>query len=163
MSDSGFLYGHIFKLPRGTYVIGASKKTNNNSNATAKLYYVCVQGQTNGDLGEINMTTLGNTVQDVDFLLKDPVTNTFNLNDHSFFANLSFTGNFTDSVGKLVVDTLTSNNTTYIRVRFNDFISYLLLYDRKSNPMFVVNDDEHPILGTDLYSGPYATFTDWGP
>ena len=162
MSDSGFLYGHIFKLPRGTYVIGASKNKGN-VNSTARLYYVCVQGQTNGDLGEINMTTLGNTVQDVDFLLKDPVTNTFSLNDHSFFANFSFSGNFTDLVGKLVVDTLTSNNTTYIRVRFNDFVSYLLLYDRKSNPMFVVNDDTNPILGTDLYNGPYETFTDWGP
>ena len=159
MTHGSFLFGHIFKLPRGTYVIGSSRKTGHTS---ARLYYVCVQGQTNGDLGEINMTTLGNTVMDVDFLLKDPVTNPFNLNDNSFFANFSFSGNFTDLAGKMVVDTTTVNNNVYIRARFNDFITYLLFYDRKSNPRFVINN-ESPILGTDLYSGPYQTFTVWGP
>ena len=159
MTHGSFLFGHIFKLPRGTYVIGSSKKSGHTS---ARLYYVCVQGQTNGDLGEINMTTLGNTVMDVDFLLKDPVTNPFNINDGSFFANFSFSGNFTDLVGKMVVDTTTVGGNTYIRARFNDFITYLLFYDRKSNPRFVIND-EAPILGTDLYNGPYETFTVWGP
>ena len=158
MTHGSFLFGHIFKLPRGSYVIGASRKM---SSTNARLYYVCVQGQTNGDLGEINMTTLGNTVQDVDFLLKDPTTNTFSLNDHSFFANFSFAGNFTDLVGKLVIDTTTVSNVTYIRARFNDFITYLLFYDRKSNPRFVINNSS-PILGTDLYNGPYETFTVWG-
>lgn len=159
MTHGSFLFGHIFKLPRGTYVIGSSKKSGHTS---ARLYYVCVQGQTNGDLGEINMTTLGNTVMDVDFLLKDPVTNPFNINDGSFFANFSFSGNFTDLVGKMVVDSTTVGGNTYVRARFNDFITYLLFYDRKSNPRFVIND-EAPILGTDLYNGPYETFTVWGP
>lgn len=157
MEDSGFLYGHIFKLPRGKYVIGSSKKM---GSIKAKIYYVCVQGQTNGDLGEINIATLGNTVQDVDFLLKDPTTNVFNINDGGLFANFSFNGNFTDEVGKLVIDTTNIGNVTFIRARFNDFITYLLFYDRKNNPQFVINNSE-PILGTILYNGPYETFTVW--
>ena len=159
MTSSSFLFGHIFKLPRGNYVIGASKQCPQNS-TTAKLYYVCVQGQTNGDLGELAISTTGNYVRDVDFLLKDPVSNVFSLNDSSFFANFSFQGNFTDEIGKLVVDAYEIDQATYVRVRFNDFVTYLLFYCRKNNPSFVVNSDGI-ISGVALYDGPYETFTDW--
>ena len=164
MRATDFLYGHIFTLPRGHYVIGSSVKTGSTS---AKLYYVCVQGQTNGDLGELEVATIGNYVHDVDFLLKDPTTNAFNLNDQSFFAKFSFDGVFTDDIGKIVVDSYqytdpgTGATNTYIRKRFNNFITYLLFYCRKNNPAFVLNGNEL-IAGQATYDGPYVTFTDWG-
>lgn len=160
MKDSSFLFGHIFTLPRGNYVIGSSKNMNSSS---AKVYYVCVQGQTNGDLGELDVATIGNYVHDVDFLLKDPAdaNDPFDLNDSAFFANFSFSGNFTNLVGKMVVDTVEENNIVYVRVRFNDFITYLLFYCRKNNPAFVLNNGE-PITGEALYNGPYEDYTVWG-
>ena len=164
MRASNFLYGHIFTLPRGHYVIGSSVKTGSTS---AKLYYVCVQGQTNGDLGELEVATIGNYVHDVDFLLKDPTVYAFNGSDESFFAKFSFDGIFTDEIGKIVVDAYpytdpsTGVTTTYIRTRFNDFITYLLFYCRKNNPAFVINGNEL-ISGQATYDGPYVTFTNWG-
>lgn len=164
MRASNFLYGHIFTLPRGHYVIGSSVRTGSTS---AKLYYVCVQGQTNGDLGELEVATIGNYVHDVDFLLKDPTTNTFDANDKSFFAYFSFDGVFTDEIGKMVVDAYpmadpeTGVTKTYIRTRFNDFITYLLFYCRKNNPAFILNGGEL-ISNQPTYDGPYSTFTDWG-
>lgn len=160
MVDNDFLYGHIFKLPRGNYVIGSSIKMNSNS---AKVYYVCVQGQTNGDLGDLDVATIGNYVHDVDFLVKDPAdeNDPFDVNDSSFFAEFSFAGNFTDVIGKMVVDTYEESGTVYIRTRFNDFITSLLFYCRKTNPAFVINSGE-PIEGEPLYNGPYDNFTNWG-
>ena len=158
MTSEDFLYGHIFTLPRGHYVIGSSR---NCGSTSANLYYVCVQGQSNGDLGEIAVATIGNYVHDVDFLMKDPVSNTFDINDSSFFAALSFSGNFTDDVGRMVIDTCEVDNEVYIRMRFNDFITYLLLYCRKTHPSFVLNN-EAPIIDTALYDGPFENLTVWG-
>ena len=161
MKDSNFLFGHIFKLPRGNYVVGSSIKMNSGS---AYLYYLCVQGQTNGDLGEMAIANTGNFIENVDFLLKDPVVNSFNptspsFNDTSFFAKYSFQADFNDVVGMLIVDACTIDSTTYIRTRFNDFVSYLLLYCRKNNPSFVVNSET--ISGQPLYNGPFENFTSW--
>ena len=163
MTASNFLFGHIFKLPRGNYVVGSSIKMNSGS---AKLYYLCVQGQTNGDLGEMALATTGNYIENVDFLLKDPTLNSFNptdplFNDQSFFAKLSFQADFNDVVGMLIVDTYNIDLTTYIRTRFNDFVAYLLLYCRKNNPSFLVNSNNDPISGQPLYNGPFENFTTW--
>ena len=156
MKDTDWLYGHIFTLPRGNYVIGSSKKTGSTS---AKLYYVCVQGQTNGDLGDLEVATIGNFIHDIDFLLKDPTDplTPFDLNDQSFFANFSFSGNFTTDIGKFVIDIHNGN----IRARFNDFITYLLFYCRKNNPEFEVNNNE--ISGEALYTFPLDDYTVWEP
>ncbi|MCR5309438.1 MAG: hypothetical protein K6E21_04955 [Bacilli bacterium] len=160
MRAGKFLFGHIFKLPRGNYFIGSSKRMGSSS---AKLYYVCVQGQTNGDLGEMNVVTPDNYVRNVDFLLKDPtnIATPFNINDNSYFAKFSFGGKFADEVGLLIVDTYEINNVTYIRTRFNNFIIELLFYCRKNNPSFVINGDGL-ISGEALYNGPFVNFTDWG-
>ena len=160
MTSSDFLYGHIFTLPKGHYVIGSSS-INANSDVT-KLYYVAVQGQTNGDLGEIEVTTTGEIVREVDFLLKDPtdVNNPFNVNDSSFFGKFNFAGNFADTIGKFVVDSYELQGALYLRVRFNDFITYLRLKDWKLNPAFIVNNNQ-PIVGENEYSGPFENLTVW--
>ena len=159
MRDSKFLYGHIFTLPKGHYVIGSSR---NCGSTSAKLYYVAVQGQTNGDLGEIEVTTSGEMVKEVDFLLKDPTNSNdpFNLYDSSFFPKFNFEGFFTDDVGKLVVDTCVIDNETYLRARFNDFVIDLWLRSWRLNPSFVVNSGQ-PIVGIEEYNGPYENFTVW--
>ena len=160
MTSSNFLYGHIFTLPRGNYVIGSSKKRGHGS---AKLYYVCVQGQTHGDLGEIDIAKIGNSVHDVDFLLKDPtdINSPFDLDDASYFADFSFQGDFADMTGKMIIDTDIYDSEVYIRVRFNDFITYLLFYCRKNNPAFIVNSGP-PIYDETLYSGPFTNYIVWG-
>ena len=159
MKRTGFLYGHIFKLPRGHYVIGSSIKTESTS---AKVYYVCVQGQTNGDLGDLEVATIGNYVKDVDFLLKDPTVNTLDLEDDSFFAQFSFNGTFNTNIGKIVVDAYEDNvlNEVYARARFNEFFTFFLFYCRKNNPIFKLNNDD-PVAGSATYDGPFNSYTDW--
>ena len=167
MKRTNYLYGHTFKLPYGNYVIGSSHNTGYSS---AKVYYVCVQGQTNGDLGELEVATIGNYIRDVDFLLKSPVTMdgsgnitgvTFNLNDTSAFAKFSFNGVFKSDIGKMVVDAINVSGTNYTRVRFNNFINYLLFYCRKNSPAFKINEENEGalIVGEATYDGPYTTFT----
>ena len=60
----------------------------------------------------------------------------------------------------MVVDTITESDVTYVRARFNDFITALLFYCRKQSPAFKLNEDSL-ITGQDLYNGPYTTMTVW--
>ena len=177
MSRAGWLYGHTFKVPYGTYVIAASTRT---YTADPKIYYVCVQGQTNGDLGEMEVATIGNYIHDVDFLLKRPtayydaeqeitptptddIRSVFDVDDETYFAKFSFNGDFTNAVGKMVVDTIDVSSKNYIRCRFNDFITYLLFYCRRNNPAYKINNENsgNLIVGEATYDGPYENFTTW--
>lgn len=161
MHDGSYVYAHIFKLPKGNYVIGASNKKGG-ANNTARLYYVSVQGQTNGDLGEQDAATIGNYIEDVDFLLKDPTSNGFTLND-SAKANFSFDGIFTANNGAFVVDSHlvtaddpdTQEDETVIQVqaKFNNCVTYLLFYCRKNDPAYILNGTT---IDQQLYDGPYS-------
>ena len=66
------LYAHTFKLPEGRYCLGSATGLNRGGGeGLAKIYYLCAQGQTDGQLTyEDNAFTEENTVQNVDFTKK---------------------------------------------------------------------------------------------
>lgn len=71
--DSGKtrLYAHTFKLPFGRYCLGSAtgkNRTDSHKEGIAKIYYVCAQGQTNGQISFNDNTFTGaDKVDNIDF------------------------------------------------------------------------------------------------
>ncbi len=64
------LYAHTFKLPRGRYCLGSATGTHRDGGleGTAKIYYVCAQGQTDGQLDfSSNIFASADEVKNYDF------------------------------------------------------------------------------------------------
>ena len=70
-ADKDALYGHIFKLPKGDYVVGAR-------NTRAKIYYLAVQGQKYASIGSKDMAEMEARIESVEFLLSSPTVDAFN-------------------------------------------------------------------------------------
>ncbi len=69
--DSGKarLFVHTFKLPQGHYCFGSATGSGGESLGTAKIYYVCAQGQDNGEISfDDNAFAGGDVVENVDFI-----------------------------------------------------------------------------------------------
>ena len=90
------LFAHTFKLPRGTYCLGSATGTNTSSLITettdfgiAKIYYVCAQGQTDGQI-EINENAFASKdeVRNVDFTKVERFT--YNANTGAWTENITF-------------------------------------------------------------------------
>ena len=111
--DFSALYGHIFTLAPGKYVIAkASQQTA--ANAQPNLYFLAVQGQTRGTITTAQeITGLSNKVDDVDFLLSEPTKNA-----ELSRAYFSFSANFNDvNYGKLTVKDFDDSHE-YIEILF---------------------------------------------
>lgn len=161
MGDGGCLYGHIFKLdklPEGWAYAIASENDNQ-----ANLYYLAVQGQTDGTIGS-SMAKVGNVLDDVDFLIAEPtkadyVVTTTQENEEEIttieynsekLAEFNFTSEFNTTTGTVTVNTanvtVSSTEYTLINVHFvNDpqFITYLFAYDYKAEPAFCINEAKY--------------------
>ena len=90
------MYAHTFKLPKGTYCFGSatgvntvSTVTDNKDFGTAKIYYVCAQGQTDGQI-EINDNAFASKdeVRNVDFTKVERFT--YNANTGAWTENITF-------------------------------------------------------------------------
>ncbi len=71
------LYAHTFKLEPGRYCIGSATGTyrNNGNEGTAKIYYLCAQGQTDGNIQFMDNTFASeDEVKNVDFIKKERYT-----------------------------------------------------------------------------------------
>ena len=139
MLDSKALYAHIFKLPKGEYAIG-----NSGGSTPANIYFLAVQGQTEGTIGEAEKANVGNAVTDVDFLLDAPtMANYPNGLSTAFF---SFKSEFNSSVNKLFqVDVKTVGVNKYISLTFEDnphYVTYLLSMSRGLNHVYYINNTE---------------------
>lgn len=132
--DGGALYGHIFKLPQGDYVLGAR-------NNTAHLYFLAVQGQNNATLGDKTTTYIGSAVENCDFITEAPsLTNVFPFEQTRSL--LSFKMNFNSLQGEVSISTDTFDNKKYISITFLDnprFVTYLFLYSRHTDHRYFVN------------------------
>ena len=138
MLDNNALYAHIFKLPKGEYAIGSA------NSSTANIYFLAVQGQTEGTIGEAEKANVGNAVTDVDFLLDAPtLANYPTALTTAFF---SFKSEFNNSVNKLFqVDVKTVNGHKYIALTFEDnphYVTYLLTMSRDLNHTYYINNTE---------------------
>lgn len=106
MTDSGVLYGHIFKLDPGDYVVGSDS-------GTVDLYYLCVQGTDLGTIGtNTDMADVGNAITDVDFLTVDPINEATNTLTTLKYAGLTF---------ETVLDSEYTNGEFYAGYKNNKF------------------------------------------
>ena len=137
MTSSGYLFGHIFKLPKGHYVLGSADQNN-----TANVYFLCVQGQTDANIGDNTQAAIGSAVTDVDFLLEPP---TYSAYPNSLArANFNFRSNFNLMLNKeFQVDVIEENSSKYLSLSFErnpDFVTYLLLVAIGNDPKYYVNN-----------------------
>ena len=154
MSADNALYAHTFKLPKGEFVLGASKKLNQGN---AKIYYLAVQGQEDANLGRVSEAFLGKGIEDVDFLLSDPCPTPAPVSPSPYSpgvttaggvalekAEFSFEGNFNTGAGGIQIKK--KDDDTCIQILFNGSFSTpnvctdaLLAYCRKASPRYFLN------------------------
>ena len=171
MGDGGALYAHIFKLdklPDGwAYAIGSS-----NGNAKANLFYLAVQGQTDGTIGSA-IAKVGNVLEDVDFLISAPQKSDYVISTEEIagqqvqtiafnsnkLANFNFTSNFNTTNGTFVINTQTVEIDGVDRVLINlaynndpQFITYLFAYDYKAEPAFCVKGGKYETGASPTYT-----------
>ncbi len=135
-NDHNALYGHIFKLPKGDYVIGARS-------GSANIYFLAVQGQTDASIGDKTMANIGYTVDNVDLLTEQP---TFaNYPNDLALSNITFRAFFNDSVAKEYLATIKEvGGNNYISLEFSDspvqFVTYLVTYTPLKRVHYIQNN-----------------------
>lgn len=133
MGDNKALYGHIFKLPQGDYAIGSS-------GGSANIYFLAVQGQTEGSIGTNDLVSIGDAISDVDFLLQAPTLADYpNGYDKALF---SFGALFNNTHGEFYMDVITIGDKKYMRVQFETsptFVTYVLTYSRHTEHTYSIN------------------------
>ena len=145
-SSNNALFAHIFKLPAGDYCIGATSNTNNSSGGTANIFFLAVQGQTDGTLGTEDYAAIGSAITNVDFLISAP-----SISKIIEEAYISFKGEFNSKEGTFAV-----NFASYIELIFledeNSIVRYLLVYSYGSTPRYLVNGTLYTVPSV-LYKG----------
>ncbi len=128
LKRGGKLIGHIFKLPQGDYCIGCDTAGDAKS---SNIYMLAVQGQTESNIGDVEIPSLGAAEVDVDFLLFDP-------EGEKKKAKFSFRITMNSSPGLFVV----TGSGGYIVITFDvsdAFVDSLTTYDRNSSIHYQVN------------------------
>ena len=122
--DSSTLYAHIFHLEQGDYAIGAS------NGGTANIYYLSVQGQTEGTIGAQAKATIGSAITDVDFLTSSPlelVDGKLRVKSSFSYAHLNFKADYKNVSGEFFVGVDDKNSR--FKIAFgNGFTTYLSTY-----------------------------------
>ena len=133
------LYAHIFKIPKGHYVLGSSIK-----DTTANLFYLAVQGQTDATIGDNEQAAIGNAVVDADFLTEAPTIQ--NWPSALSKAEFNFTSNYDTSkntVFEVNTKYIESEAKNYLALTFIDnprFVDYLFLNARGQTHIYYLND-----------------------
>ena len=135
-TDNGALYGHIFKLPKGDYVIGASINS-------ANIYFLAVQGQTDASLGSKDMADIGNSIDKVNFLTTAPTFADFNANSLAT-TDITFKALYSDNTStSFYVNRKEENSFYYLSITFSDspsaFVTYLMTYSPTKQTHFINN------------------------
>lgn len=133
LRESNAAYGHIFKLKKGDYILGARKDT-------ANIYFLAVQGQTDGTIGAKEIVSLDDKIENVDFLLTPPTLDDFpgSLDRALFY----YKGVFNNTSGSVIQDVYIEDNKKYMRITFNNtsaFVVSMHLKSRKSEHIFMFN------------------------
>ena len=146
-SDNNALYGHIFKLPQGDYVIGAK-----NTGEKANIFFLAVQGQEKGELDNTAYADLGYKIENVDFLVERPTYDNFHLYDPASEipaentalkrAFTTFTANFNkQKTQTFYIKTKEYNSDQAMWIDFADgattFVTYLVTYSEPASPLYI--------------------------
>ena len=148
------LYAHTFKLDKGEYVLGAAQ----GASKKAKVYYLAVQGQDDANLGRNHEIYMGQGVENVDFLVSDPVPDVPPAEPLAYVkgsttrggvalskAEFSFKGAFNTHAGGLRVQKKDGEYCVQLIYNGsfsppNDCTKSLLGYCRKATPRYYFND-----------------------
>ena len=96
------------------------------------------------------MTSFGNSLDNVDFLVAPPEKSDYPIPEvrpngyESKEAFVTFTGNFNKAKGEFSVKKY--GETSYLCMEYVNepkFVTYLFTYDYKNNPKFYINDVSH--------------------
>ncbi len=150
-SDNAAVYGHIFKLPKGDYVVGSRTDK-------SYIYFLAVQGQDEGEIGDTTMADVGYKIENVAFLNEQPTLANFMLYDPDSddeakknalkTAGVSFSANFNDNqIKTFYVKTKEYNGNPVLWIDFEDgatpFVTYLTTYSADSKYHYI-QDVESP-------------------
>ena len=131
MKETNELYAHIFHLDQGDYVIGA-----NETNSTSNIYYLCVQGQTDSNIGTTGSVYMDNAIENVDFLTKTPTYVDFKKNTLGR-GNVSFSAVFNERFATTFYvkrKEFTGSGTYYVWFKFDDaggqFVTSFITYSK---------------------------------
>lgn len=136
-SDGNAVYAHIFKLPKGDYVIG-----NIGTGAKANIFYLAVQGQTDASIGGKDMADLGTSIDKVYFLTEAPTKAAYDAGTLSI-TDVTFKACYNDlMVREFDVTTENDNGNPCISFVFTDtqgdeFVTYLLSYSPTKQVHFI--------------------------
>ena len=137
-TDNNAVYGHIFKLPKGDYVIGSA-----DNNVTVNIFFLAVQGQTDASIGSKDMADIGNSIEKVTFLTEEPTFALFSSNTLAT-TDVTFKALFNDELGtELYVTTKEEDLVNYLAITFSDspnlFVTYLLTYSPTKQVHYINN------------------------
>ena len=135
-SDSKRLFAHTFKLPKGRYCIGSATGSDNTF-STAKIYYVCAQGQEEGDFDfDTNVYASSDKVEKIDFLKRDRFGEN---NEITFNTVTTYDPNGTDLENQRCYVLLSQDNTS----EFEGIASDLsFTYDAQSGKFKITSTTE---------------------
>ena len=121
------LYAHTFFLPQGEYFIGSPTKECN-------VYYVCAQGQEEGEIGgNTPIYTNNDAIENMDFLLYDPKQVGFVLNNSRAYASINASFNSTAGTITMFVNTNESNE---FMVTYDSSCSSLTINNYEQNKVY---------------------------
>ena len=136
------LFAHTFKLPKGRYCVGSATGTANDSgDGIAEIYYLCAQGQTDGQISfDDNAFASEDEVKNIDFLKKEAYT--YNSGTGAVTTNITLGE---ASVYDPANSTLVENHRCYVALANTDR-SYF--DDALCNVQFVYEDNKFKITST---------------
>ena len=135
------LFAHTFKLPQGRYCVGSATGANNDGEGIAEIYYLCAQGQTDGQISfDDNAFASRDEVKNIDFIKKEAYT--YNPNTGVTTTNIT--------LGEATIydpanSTLVENHRCYVALTNSDR-SYF--DDALCNVQFVYEDNKFKITST---------------
>lgn len=144
MKETNELYAHIFHLDQGDYVLGANSTT-----GTSDIYYLCVQGQDNAEIGTNGSVYMDNVIDNVDFLTKTPTYSDF-VKKSLGRGNVSFSALFNEKFATTFYvrkKQYGSSGTYYVWFKFDDeggqFVTSFITYS-KVRQRHYIQDNANP-------------------
>lgn len=135
------LYAHTFKLPKGSYCVGSATGTTNSGESVAQIYYLCAQGQTDGQISfDDNAFASRDEVKNVDFLKKECFTYDF---EHGTYTQNITVGEATSYDPEH--STLVENHRCYVSLMTSD---RSLFDDELCDLQFEYSDGKFKITST---------------
>ena len=137
------LFAHTFKLPTGRYCLGSAtgtSKDSGNPDGIAKIYYVCAQGQTEGQYSlDTNGFASQDIVKNIDFVKKEAYTRYYDEETDSYKVRTNIVMGTVDEYN--ANDPHIENQRLYVALAN----SYRSLFDAATCNIHFVYDDSNPL------------------